>query len=322
MFPTDVSRPARSVDATWQSPDLGCRIPIRAYIDVFTMSLPKISVVTASLDQGEFIEATMRSVHDQNYPNLEHIVIDGGSTDGTLDVIRRYEDKIAFWSSEPDAGQTHALAEGFSRATGDIFCWLNSDDLFASTTLWEVARFFEVHGDARFVYGNSRWIDLDGNFIKPKREHRWNKFVWLNDHNFIPQPSTFWRSDLYRQVGGLDTSFNLAMDADLWIRFAEVTPPRHVARPWSSMRFYPEQKNTRLRDESLEEMALIRGRYQRPSSRLAGPVRSLGARALRVTLKLASGGYPSSELVRHLPQLVGRGSWEASRSEPGRDSAR
>jgi glycosyltransferase involved in cell wall biosynthesis len=285
------------------------------------VSLPKISVVTPSLNQGRLIEGTLRSIHDQAYPNLEHIVIDGGSTDETREVIGRYEDKIAFWSSEPDEGQTHALVKGFSRATGDIFCWLNSDDLFASRTLWEVAGFFDSHDDVDFVYGDSQWVDVEGRFIKPKREHRWNRFVWLNDHNYIPQPSSFWKANLYREVGGLDTSFDLAMDADLWIRFAEVTRPAHVSRIWSAMRFYPEQKNTRLRDRSLAEMARIRGRYQtKAPSPLTTSLRSLGARSLRVGLKLLSGGYPPSELARHIPQLIGGQSWEERQSAARRGS--
>lgn len=285
------------------------------------MSLPKISVVTPTFNQGKYIEATLRSVHEQGYPNLEHIVIDGGSTDGTVDVIRRFDDQIAFWSSEPDDGQTDALIKGFSKATGDIFCWLNSDDLFVPTTLMEVAAFFDSHDEARFVYGDSQWVDVDGHFIKPKREHRWNEFVWLNDHNFIPQPSTFWRAEIYREVGGLDISFDLAMDADLWIRFAKVTAPIHVPRLWSSMRFYAEQKNTRMRKQSLEEMGRIRARYGLGSSPWADSMRSFGARALRIALKLLSGGYPPAELVRHLPRLVGRGSWETEQAESDQGSA-
>lgn len=286
------------------------------------MSLPKISVVTPSFNQGVYIEATLKSIHDQRYPNLEHIVIDGGSTDRTVEIIRRYEDQISFWSSEPDDGQTHALVKGFARATGDIYCWLNSDDLFVPTTFMEVADFFASNDDVGFVYGDSQWVDVDGNFIKPKREHRWNRFVWLNDHNFVPQPSSFWRADLYRQVGGLDSSFDLAMDADLWIRFAEVTSPAHVSRVWSSMRFYPEQKNTRMRQKSLEEMRRIRHRYEPDSSRLADSIRSAEARALRILLKLFSGGYPPAELARHLPRLIGRGSWEAEQAESSQDPAR
>lgn len=272
--------------------------------------LPKISVVTPSLNQGSFIGATLHSIHDQEYPNLEHILMDGGSTDETLDVVDQFDDRIAYRISAPDDGQADALGKGFSVATGDIFCWLNSDDLFTPTTLWEVADYFERNTEARFVYGNSRWIDADGRLVKPKLEHRWNRFVWLYDHNFVPQPSAFWRADLYDEVGGVDTSFELAMDADLWIRFADRTRPRHHRSVWSSMRIYPAQKNTRLRAEGLREMALIRSQYGKPLSGPMGLARSISARAMRVLLKLVSGGYPPREVARHLPHLARRGSWE------------
>jgi glycosyltransferase involved in cell wall biosynthesis len=267
------------------------------------MKLPKISVITPCFNHAQFLDATMRSIHGQRYPNLEHIVIDGGSTDGSVAIIDNYRDRLAHWVSEPDDGQTDALIRGFDRATGDIYCWLNSDDLFEPNTMREVADYFAANPEVQFVYGDSRWIDRDGLLIKPKREHAWNRFVWLYDHNFVAQASAFWRA-------GLDRSFDLAMDADLWVRFAELTTPRHVRRFWSSMRFYPEQKNTRMRQASLVEMRRIRDRYVEPASPTVEALRSVGARAARVCLKASSGGYPPSELGQHLAQLAGLGSWE------------
>jgi glycosyltransferase involved in cell wall biosynthesis len=278
------------------------------------MAHPKISVITPSFNQGDFIAQTFQSIHDQAYPNLEHIVMDGGSTDNTREIIEQYEHAIAFWVSEPDDGQTDALAKGFSMATGDIQCWLNSDDLHHSTTLHEVAQFFEANPDVRFIYGDSEWIDVGGDMIKPKREHAWNSFVWLNDHDFLPQPSCFWRSDLYEQVGGLNTSFDLAMDADLWIRFAQITRPRHVRRVWSSMRFYPSQKNMSQREKSEEETELIRSRYRPQATRPWQTARYAGARSLRVLLKTSAGGYSRAEILSHLPGLFGKGSWEERHS--------
>lgn len=277
--------------------------------------LPKISVVTPSYNQAQFLEATMESIHGPGYPNLEHIVMDGGSTDGSVEIIERYADRLAHWQSGPDGGQTEAIAAGFEHATGDILCWLNSDDLYEATTLLEVADLFTTDASVRFAYGNATWIDADGEFIKPKREHAFSAFVWFWDHNFIPQPSTFWRRDLYSEVGGLDPSFNLAMDADLWIRFSQVTRPRHVRRPWSRMRFYPEQKNTAMRDASLAEMERIRLRHGRDSGPLGRSMRRMAARSLRVGLKAASGGYPLSEITQHL----GTGTWEERQSDRARN---
>jgi glycosyltransferase involved in cell wall biosynthesis len=278
-------------------------------------------VVTPSFNQARFLAATMESIHGTGYPNLEHIVIDGGSDDGSVAIIEGYADRLAFWVSEPDAGQTDALIKGFARATGDILCWLNSDDLFEPWTLFEVAEFFSSNPEVEFVYGDSTWVDAEGAVIKPKREHGFNRFVWLYDHNFIPQPSTFWRRSLYDRVGGLDPGFDLAMDADLWIRFADHTTPRHVRRPWSRMRFYPEQKNTAMRARSGIEGRRIRARYLPNQSRRLWRLKHRTARFLRFWLKALSGGYPPSEIVQHLGSLIGRGSWEQRQVRRSADSA-
>jgi len=122
---------------------------------------PKISVVTPSFNQGRYIEATIKSVVEQGYPNLEYLIMDGGSTDGTVEIIEKYSDQLTYWVSEPDEGQTDALIKGFDRASGDILCWLCSDDLFEARTLQEVAETFVEHPDWEVVYGDSFWIDAD-----------------------------------------------------------------------------------------------------------------------------------------------------------------
>lgn len=256
------------------------------------MEAPKITVVTPSFNQARFIEATLRSVLKQKYPNLEYIVVDGGSTDGSVEIIQRYSDQLAYWVSEPDRGQTDALIKGFARATGDILCYLCSDDLLEPWTLCEVADFFQKHPLAHAVYGDAVWIDVHGRPVRPKKEHPFNWFIWMYDHDFIPQPSTFWRRELYQRVGGLDPSFDLAMDADLFIRFAEVTSLLHSNRPWSRMRLYPEQKNQRFRARSDVEDAIIRRRYGIPNPRSwAQTPRRILAKGMRVGWKLALGCY-------------------------------
>lgn len=268
-----------------------------------------ISVVTPSYNQATFIEATIESIHGGGYPAIEHIVIDGGSTDGSVDIIRRHADKLAYWVSEPDGGQTEALMKGFERATGDIQCWLNSDDLFEPWTLHEVASEFERHPETAWMYGDATWIDADGVVIKPQREHGFSRFIWMYGHNYIPQPSTFWRSELYRAVGGLDPRFDLAMDADLWIRFADVTRPHHVRRPWSQMRFYAEQKNTAMRGASGREGSEIRRRYISPSRREL-KIKRLAARTLRAGWKTTTGCYSFEEVSQNLKTLLTGETWE------------
>ena len=254
--------------------------------------LPKISVVTCSLNQARYLEATIRSVLDQGYPNLEYVVIDGGSEDGSVEIIKKYSERLAYWVSEPDKGQTDALIKGFERTSGEILAWLCSDDLYEPNALHEAADVLLRNPQWQVVYGDSIWIDADGRPIRPKKEIGFNRFVWLYSGNYIPQPSTFWRRDIYERVGGLDARWAHAMDADLWIRFAEVAALHHVPRAWSRMRHYPEQKNRRLRKEFDAEGALIEGRYlppDEPSWRRRS--KRFAARSLRVASKLARGAY-------------------------------
>lgn len=252
-----------------------------------------ISLVTCSYQQGAFIEATMRSVLDQHYPALEYMVIDGSSSDGTVDIIRRYADRLSYWVSEPDRGQSDALIKGFARARGEIQGWLCSDDLLLPGALESVGRYFATHPEVEAVYGDALWIDAAGNHLRTKKESGFHRLAFMFDHNYIPQPSMFWRRSLYEKVGGLDPEFHLAMDFDLWERFSQVTRIAHIPRYLSCMRFYPEQKTRALKPQGRVEDALIRGR-----SRLARwpvPVLWRGlARSQRIATKALAGGYAAT----------------------------
>lgn len=249
----------------------------------------RITVVTPSFNQAAFLEQTLRSVLDQGYPDLEYIVIDGGSSDGSTAILDRYASRLSYLQSKPDGGQTDALIQGFERATGDILAWLNSDDAYEPGALAEAAAHFERHPDDRFIFGDATWIDREGAILRRKREMPFNRFIWLRTHNYIPQPSAFWRRSLYQEVGGLDRTFDLAMDADLWIRFAERTRPCHVPRLWSQMRYYPDQKNIRLRSVSDLEDQRIRRRYHVPKGARGGVERAI-ARVARIAYRSMSGG--------------------------------
>lgn len=250
----------------------------------------KISIVTCSYQQGRYLDATMRSVLEQENANVEYIVMDGGSTDNSVDVIRRHQDRLAYWVSEKDKGQTDALIRGFDKASGDIMGWLCSDDLLLPGALELVARYFEEHPEVDAVYGDSLWIDGDGNFIRPKKEMGFRRLAFLFDHNYISQPSMFWRRSLYEKVGGLDARFNLAMDADLWERFSQHTKIAHIPAYLSCMRYYPEQKTRAMHGRSLQEYDEIRSRSSVPM-RALWPVLRLVGRTERVLCKLANGGY-------------------------------
>ncbi|TBO30192.1 glycosyltransferase [Aquabacterium lacunae] len=267
------------------------------------MSLPKISIVTCSYQQGQFLDATMRSVLDQRYPELEYIVIDGGSKDNSVDVIQRHAGDLAYWVSEKDRGQTHALQKGFERATGEILGWLCSDDLLLPGALQAVGEFFRDHPDVDMVYGDALWIDAQGRYIRPKKEMPWSRFVFLFDFNYIAQPSCFWRRRLHDKVGGLQEKWNLNMDSDLWLRFASATQPAYQPGYWSGIRDYPEQKTRALRPAGQKEWdALIAREAPALASWPRKPL-NLTARALRVGSKMLHGGYgaqPPRALVESL----------------------
>jgi glycosyltransferase involved in cell wall biosynthesis len=256
-------------------------------------SLPRISVIVPSFNQAKYLELTLRSILDQQYPNLELIVIDGGSKDESPDIIRKYEQHMKFWCSEPDGGHPEGLIKGFSHATGEILYFLNSDDLLELNTLREVGEYFSSHPDVDVVYGDALWIDAEGSTLQPKKEIPFNRFIWLYTYNYIPCMSTFYRRAIYDKVGGISTTYRLAFDADLWIRFSDAHAKlKHIKRQWSRMRYYPEQNNRRLRDQSDRDDLAIRSRYWKnqvmPSTY---HLRRKIARGLRILWKLLSGCY-------------------------------
>ena len=262
---------------------------------------PTISIVTCSYQQARYLDATMRSVLEQRPAGVEYIVIDGGSTDGSVEIIKMHEARLHYWVSEPDKGQTDALIKGFSHATGDIQGWLCSDDLLLPGSLETVVNFFMQHPEVDAVYGDSLWIDEHGHYLRPKKEMAFSRFTLLFDHNYISQPSMFWRRALYEKVGGLDPHFNLAMDADLWERFSRHGRIAHIPQYLSCMRYYAEQKTRAMRPKSLQEYEEIRLRssIRKP----LWPALRGAARMQRILYKLAAGGYsahPPQNLIKAL----------------------
>lgn len=264
--------------------------------------MPKVSIVTCSYQQGRYLDATMRSVLEQRYADLEYIVIDGASSDNSLQVIERYADRLHYWVTEPDAGQTDALIKGFSHSTGDIQGWLCSDDLLLPGALELITRYFNDHPEVDAVYGDSLWINNAGRYLWPKKENNFNRFTFLFDHNYISQPSMFWRRSLYEKVGGLDRHFNLAMDADLWERFSRHTDIAHIPAYLSCMRYYPEQKTRAMRPQGMKEDQRIRQRSTCISPAI-WPLLHYLARFQRITAKLMNGGYRAKPPARVLASL-------------------
>jgi glycosyltransferase involved in cell wall biosynthesis len=212
------------------------------------MNLPLVSIVTPSYNQAQFLETTIRSVLDQVYPNLEYMVVDGGSTDGSLEIIRKYADRLAWWVSERDRGQTDAINKGFARARGKILAWLNSDDTFEPRAVAEVVTFLQAHPDVGMVYGDANFIDEQGQVIGrfPARQTDYRRL--RRGYVHIPQQAAFFRGDLWQQVSPLDPTFYFAMDYDLWVRLAKIAPLAYHPRLWANFRLHGSGK-TRLADD-------------------------------------------------------------------------
>jgi glycosyltransferase involved in cell wall biosynthesis len=270
----------------------------------------RLSIVVPSLNQGEFIEETLFSILNQrgvDRDEFEIIVIDGGSSDATREILRRFGDSLDYCVSEPDQGQTDALRKGFGLATGDILGWLCADDLLTPGAVREVLDHFAAFPEDAFIYGDAIWIDRNGSECRLKREIPFSWFIWLHDHNYIPQPAAFWRAELYAVTGGVDPCFDLAMDGDLFARFAQRQRPRHLRRIWALIRQYPEQKNQRLRARSDYEDGLIRERLgATPRNDALGLAQFLLAKAIRVGWKFLLAGYVPAAMARRIRHRLER----------------
>lgn len=190
---------------------------------------PRVTIVTPSFNQAAYLEATIRSVLLQGYPALEYFVIDGGSTDGSREIIARYAPYLDFCVSEPDRGQAHAINKGFERATGQIIAWLNSDDYYTPGALVRVVSEFESDATLEWVYGDCVLFSEPGGGSAPCPSQPFQYETALRGASPICQPSAFFRRSLLDKTGVLDETFNLAMDYDLWLRAIKRTRPLYLA---------------------------------------------------------------------------------------------
>lgn len=264
---------------------------------------PRFSIVVPSYNQGKFLDVCLGSlvVQRENGVDLEILVFDGGSEDETLDVIKNYEGDLTFWRSSSDAGQASALSEGFAMARGQIFGWLNSDDILMDGALSVVDRWFAAHARAVAVYGDAVWVDQHGEVIKPKREI---PFVWsLFAHGFcyIPQPSMYFTADAYRRSGGIDTSLQCAFDYDLWHRLSVLGAIGHIDGILSLIRDHPGTKTNRQQEVFDYENGIVLERYGK-ETRMPSQAMHVVALAARMGLKLVTARYRG--LNRHDRQAV------------------
>jgi glycosyltransferase involved in cell wall biosynthesis len=240
-----------------------------------SLSYPKLTIVTPSFNQGQYLEETICSVLDQNYPNLEYIIIDGGSTDGSVDIIRKYADRLAYWVSEPDRGHMHALNKGFERATGSILAWINSDDKYCPWAFNVVGRIFSALPEVSWLTSQTQLLwNRQGQLQTALHSHRYAR-TWFyrgwtipitpirpEQKSWIMQETTFWRRELWQAAGGhLDETLQLAGDFDLWARFYEHADLVTTLCPLAGFRYHGAQKSMAQAEYHAEAMAVL-ARYR------------------------------------------------------------
>lgn len=273
--------------------------------------LPLISIVTPSYNQARFLEATLRSVLDQDYPRIEYLVVDGASTDGSVEIIHRYADRLAWWVSEKDTGQSEAINKGFRRARGEFIGWLNSDDIYLPGTISASVAAFQSHPEAGLIYGDALAIDSDGKPFNVMRARQYT-LTDLMAFQIICQPAAFMRRSVLEGVGYLNPSYHLLMDNLLWMCMAQKAPILYVSQTWAAARYHEQAKNrtrgaaygreARLLIEDLKSRPEFSGLIQSEKKRIQAGVERFDA------FYLTDAGQPWQAL---------RSYWQAFRLHPG-----
>lgn len=251
---------------------LGQYLPPKSVQD--SNNYPKISIITPSFNYGDYLEQTIRSVLLQNYPNLEYIIIDGGSTDDTINIIKQYEPWVSYWVSETDSGQSEAINKGIRRATGEWIAWINADDIYFPDTLKTIASIIKENKTTSWVVGSTVFIDNDfneiGNFQtklystrsgdKAYQKRSWLDYVCYRRAGInLPQPSSFWKLEVVVKAGYLDESLHFAMDRELYGRLAmQGLSPYILDKPLACFRVHPGQKTSSLSSCLKEERKIVK----------------------------------------------------------------
>jgi glycosyltransferase involved in cell wall biosynthesis len=220
--------------------------------------LPLVSIVTPSFNQARYLEETIRSVLEQDYPRIEYMVVDGGSTDGSVDIIEKYANKLTWWVSEADKGQTDAINKGFGRAKGQILAWINSDDTYEPGAVSEAVQYLLGHPDAGMVYADCNFIDEQGHVIGKFGAAQTDYERLRRGFVHIPQQTMFFRTGLWHAVGPLDPSFYFAMDYDLWVRIAVRSEIKYLqGKTWANFRIHTSGKTIVADDRCWPEMLRV-----------------------------------------------------------------
>ena len=225
---------------------------------------PLVSIVTPSYNQVRFLEAALCSVLVQDYPNMEYLVVDGASNDGSVEIIRRYVDRLAWWVSEKDSGQSEAINKGFHRARGEFVGWLNSDDIYLPGAVSAAIKVFQSHPEVGLVYGDAQAIDADGKPFNLMRARQYT-LADLMAFNIICQPAAFMRRSVLEEAGYLNPAYQLLMDNLLWMCMARKAPIVYIPQTWAAARYHDQAKNrTRGAAYGQEARRLIADLRSRP----------------------------------------------------------
>ena len=220
---------------------------------------PKISIITPSYNQGRYLEKTIRSVLLQGYPNLEYLVVDGGSNDKSVEIIKKYEPWIDYWISEKDSGQSHAINKGIEKSSGDLLGWLNSDDYLLQGALFKVAREYLNDVSVGAIYGHGHLVDKKGKVLySPKHVNvtREGLFAWCFGNDFM-QPSCFFTRSAWKECGPLDETLNFVLDVEYWIRIASKFNFKRIPDVLSISLSHEKAKTTSMRNSSHAELSIV-----------------------------------------------------------------
>jgi len=223
-----------------------------------------LSVVTPSFNTGRYLGAAIASVLEQDWPHIQHIVMDGGSTDNSLDVLREFGDRVR-WISQKDQGQSDAINKGFSRTSGDVLAWLNSDDTYAPGAVRSSMEFLQANPDVAMVYGNADYIDAAGKLIAPCAHiEPFDRHRLFYYSDFIVQPAAFFRRSAFDAVGGLDPSLNWTMDYDLWIKIAKRFKIAYLPKLMAHYRWLADNKTAIGGFARIDEISSVLARHGLP----------------------------------------------------------
>lgn len=262
--------------------------------------LPKITVVTPSYNQGRFIEQTIRSIIDQEYPHLEYFIYDGGSTDETVGIIKKYQEHIDFWVSSKDNGQADAIMQGFRRATGEIICWVNSDDILLPGSLFAVAKYFAAHPEEECLVGASIIIDEHGVPVYHRKlipsfsvgaGVTYSKLLYYGCS--FNQPSAFFRRSAFFNAGGFDTDLRFSFDYDLFLRLSKKRRFASTVQFLSAFRIHEKSKSTTIQDVCRNENRIL---WERNGREVSATVTSS---VRRLYYALENYVFKYSMIIRH-----------------------